>query len=155
MDRFTKFDGRIARGDWWLGLLILMIMLLVGRFVIALVVGGGTPGLMVDLIWALLVLVGYGALCTRRLQDRGKPAMPWVAIFVAPIALLSIMRTFEIGFEEQTVEFAGALAVALLPNGLGYAAYLVVGVAVIWALVELGALRGTVGENAYGPDPVA
>lgn len=25
----------------------------------------------------------------------------------------------------------------------------------IWALVELGFLRGTVGANRYGPDPLA
>ena len=25
----------------------------------------------------------------------------------------------------------------------------------IWALVELGCLRGTIGQNKYGPDPLA
>jgi uncharacterized membrane protein YhaH (DUF805 family) len=49
----------------------------------------------------------------------------------------------------------------VLPGVLNYAAggmfvFAIAGFAIsIWALVELGFLRGTSGPNDYGPDPLA
>lgn len=40
------------------------------------------------------------------------------------------------------------------PNLLGWALNITVMGVGIWALVELGMLKGTTGANEYGPDPI-
>ena len=57
--------------------------------------------------------------------------------WVAPFFLLSI--GFAGGLPEIMVNIVGFLALAI---GL-------------WSLIELGGLRGTIGQNKYGPDPLA
>jgi uncharacterized membrane protein YhaH (DUF805 family) len=37
---------------------------------------------------------------------------------------------------------------------LGFVLHLVAFAITVWAFVELGCLRGTVGPNQYGPDPL-
>ena len=39
-------------------------------------------------------------------------------------------------------------------NALDYLLNIIVFVVSIWFFVELGCLRGTVGSNQYGPDPL-
>ena len=38
-------------------------------------------------------------------------------------------------------------------TGWWYLFYIIPGVGTIWQLIECGFLRGTVGDNRYGPDP--
>jgi uncharacterized membrane protein YhaH (DUF805 family) len=38
---------------------------------------------------------------------------------------------------------------------LGFACALIAGIISLWMLIELGFLRGTIGPNRYGPDPLS
>ena len=78
------------------------------------------------------ILVGI-----KRLHDRNKSGW-WVLLYwVAPFVMLSV--GFAGGLPEMAVNIVGFLALAI---GL-------------WGLIELGGLRGTIGQNKYGPDPLA
>ena len=75
------------------------------------------------------------AIGVKRLHDRNKSGWLIVLFYAVPSILGGIANTSE-------------QAVASFVLGLGS---LVIS---IWGLVELGFLRGTVGPNAYGPDPL-
>ena len=82
--------------------------------------------LYIPLIWVSL------ALGAKRLHDRDKSAWWLVLFYVVPGILSSLANQMEFGFVLHLVSFA----------------------ITVWAFVELGCLRGTVGPNQYGPDPV-
>jgi uncharacterized membrane protein YhaH (DUF805 family) len=83
-------------------------------------------------LYVPLVWVGL-AVATKRLHDRDKSAW-WLLLFYALPAVLG-----------NVGDAAGGIGGMLS----------LVGVAIsIWAMVELGFLRGTPGPNRYGPDPL-
>ena len=150
MELFTSFEGRISRKMFWLGLLGIVAASVVAMFVL---------GLMFNLTGRMLVHASMGvsflllwpmfAIAKKRLHDRDKLAMPWVAIFFAPSFIANIMRDFEVDYSIITLvgqqafypgKFATTIIVISLITG-------------IWALIELGLLAGSKGENSFGPDP--
>lgn len=137
MGLLFSFEGRINRGKFWLAVLAYVIISIVLAFLLIipvlgwLLAGIGYLGMIVSGIFVAI----------KRLHDRNKPGW-WVAIFyVIPMILsgASAYMTYEAG--EQT-------SMAMLISLIGLAISL-------WAFVELGCLRGTVGPNEYGPDPIA
>ena len=75
------------------------------------------------------------AIGIKRLHDRDKSGWLIVLFYLAPSILGGIANTTE----QAVVCFV-----------LGLASFVIS----IWGLVELGFLRGTVGPNPYGPDPL-
>jgi uncharacterized membrane protein YhaH (DUF805 family) len=137
MGLLFSFEGRINRGKFWLAVLAYVIISIVLAFLLIipvlgwLLAGIGYIGMIVSGIFVAI----------KRLHDRNKPGW-WVAIFyIVPMLLsgASAYMTYDAG--EQT-------SVAMLLSLIGLAISL-------WAFVELGCLRGTVGPNQYGPDPIA
>jgi uncharacterized membrane protein YhaH (DUF805 family) len=97
----------------------------------------------------LAFLYSYFAVMVKRLHDRDRSAW-WVAIFfVAP--LLAVMA---IVFAAQSLAPNGDInqspALPALIVGFVIAAFLN-----MWGYVELYFLGGTIGDNRYGPDPLA
>ncbi len=145
---FTSFEGRISRKPYWISILIMVAIVIVLSIVLAFVLGGG-GGVMLQI--AILVVLAYPAtaLMVKRLHDRDRPSI-LVAVFWAP-SVLSLLG--------QATGISGTMSdvygtPVFQPNMLGWIIMglgLVVG---IWALVELGILRGTAGPNQYGPDPL-
>ena len=173
MKLLTSFEGRIRRRDFWLGLLALIVLnaalafLVVPPLMLAL---GATVGywLSVLLVYGVSLFV-YAALATKRLHDRGKPAVPWVPIFLGVPLVVTVAQLLGIGFELLAVpagETGGALNARPIPDSGGMVeiarpegvlGLLLTGAAIVvslWALVELGFRRGTDGPNRYGPDPL-
>jgi len=137
MGLLFSFEGRINRGKFWLAVLAYVIISIVLAFLLIipvlgwLLAGIGYLGMIVSGIFVAI----------KRLHDRNKPGW-WVAIFyVIPMILsgASAYMTYEAG--EQT---SMAMLISLISLAIS-----------LWALVELGCLRGTVGPNQYGPDPIA
>jgi uncharacterized membrane protein YhaH (DUF805 family) len=96
------------------------------------------------------------AVGAKRLHDLNRTAA-WLALFVGgPIVLLFAglgLAGVSIG---GTLMSGGEIDIAQMARLGGYAMIIsVVWIALaIWALVWLGFLRGTVGPNQYGPDPL-
>ena len=90
----------------------------------------------VALIVYLPSLFSFIAVGVKRLHDRNK-ASPWLLVFyLVPIAGLSAAGLFETGTLQSVISTISLIFL-------------------VWALVELGFRRGTIGGNPYGPDPVA
>lgn len=134
-----SFQGRLNRKPYWLTviatmaiiillLLLALIMIREQRFEFA----GLTVAILIVLYIPLLwISLAIGA---KRLHDRNKSAW-WLLVFYALPGLLSA---------------AG--------NHMGEAGFVILHVVsfgiTVWAFVELGCLRGTVGPNQYGHDPL-
>jgi uncharacterized membrane protein YhaH (DUF805 family) len=88
----------------------------------------------------LLFLYPWLALTIKRLHDRDRPDY-FAYLMVAPSMVIGLLQAL------------GVMDPAKGMNALGYLLYLIYTVAAIWMLVEF-CMRGTVGPNQYGPDPL-
>ena len=151
MDLFTRFDGRISRRGFWLGLLgVVAVSIVVGFGLISALPAGVILSLGQIILSAGIIYI-WSAVLVKRLHDRGKPALPWVIIFLAPGVLMQIMNILKIGY--TAVELAGTQV--MIP-GLGATIVMWVSMPVgLWMVIELGFLKGVSGPNTYGPDPLS
>ncbi len=135
-------NGRIGRATLWLVVLIWAVT-------VAVAIGGTLLIAPLDAALgagALVMLVAFASsisLGIRRLHDRNKTPL-WLLLFYGvPIALHYIISPMTDGIDPSSH--------GLIVTFLQYVWLAVV----IWALVELGVLRGTIGPNPHGPDPIA
>ncbi len=161
MDLFTSFNGRISRKGFWLGFLAMVAVAVVAGVVMLQIspvaaVGmnsAASDGIMVMLVQlavAAAITYFWSAIVVKRLHDRGKSAMPWAIVFIAPGVLMQAMSIFKIGYSAE--ELAGT---QIMVPGIGATVVTLLTVAVgLWAIIELGFLKGTPGDNAYGPNPL-
>jgi len=172
MELFTSFDGRISRKSFWLGVLGIVLISFGFIFLMGTVFArmGGMPSILPFTI-SLLLLYPAVAISVKRLHDRNKPAMPWIVIFFLPGLISNTMQNFQIDYTMmdlgEMVGNNGMMDTGGMMNmfGMGGHEVLVPGTVAmtvsfislivgIWALIELGFLKGTTGENNYGPDPL-
>jgi uncharacterized membrane protein YhaH (DUF805 family) len=137
MGLLFSFEGRINRKKFWLAVLIYVIFLVVLALLIAipkvgwLLAGVGYVGMLVSSVFVAI----------KRLHDRNKPGW-WVAVFyLIPMILSGASAYLSFNAGEQTPM---AMLISLISLAIS-----------LWAFIELGCLRGTVGPNQYGPDPIA
>lgn len=139
IDYFFSVSGRIARKHYWIASLV----------IIALVFTAAIIGfVLTDLGWgtysafatpAVIFLIGgIASVCVgvRRLHDRDK-SWHWIIPFYA-IPVILDPQWFGLGFGNTLYWVMSAVSLGLS----------------LWALVELGILRGTEGNNSYGEDPL-
>ena len=150
MEFFTRYDGRINRRQWWMGIVALFVVVLVIGLLVAALFGDGLVGRFLMLVISLGALWPVTALASRRLHDRGKPMLPWVALFYGPGAIFSVLNSLNIGFRPmQLPDGSTTMMPRLWVSLIG----LISLAAFVWAVVELGFLRGDEADNAYGPPP--
>jgi uncharacterized membrane protein YhaH (DUF805 family) len=144
LDLLFGFQGRVGRGQFWLALLIWMIVFLMMIVVVAIVTPSVDALFSATLIFYVLIVILFIPAAVKRLHDRNKRGW-WILLFLGfPTAtlLLGVM----VGGDETNAES--------MPMGVLIVQY--IGLAILlWSLVELGFIRGTIGSNRYGPDPVA
>lgn len=144
----SEFEGRISRKSFWIGILAIIVVALALSFVLNLIF---SPTLA-QLLGFVILVYPASAIYTKRLHDRNKPTMPWLAILLAPSLLMTVMQFIGVGFETYTVNDQ----VVNAPTGMVGLAILTITILVgLWALVELGFLKGTKGSNDFGPDPLS
>ena len=125
------FGGRINRGRYWMAVLAYTSMMIA-------VVGLGfffqfhLLFMLLAALVLLILMVSGVAVGTKRLHDRDKSGW-WLLLFYLAPPMLN-------GLGKMTG----------VPLVFGLASFAVS----IWALIELGFLRGTSGPNQYGPDPL-
>jgi uncharacterized membrane protein YhaH (DUF805 family) len=91
------------------------------------------------------VFISGIAVAIKRLHDRDKSGWWLLLFYFAPVVLIGIGTL--LGVASVLGESAGGGILAMI-------FYVAGAVAGIWGFVELGCLRGTVGPNQYGPDPL-
>jgi uncharacterized membrane protein YhaH (DUF805 family) len=141
MTTLFVFKGRIGRRRYWSLTLLYMLAFVVGC---AAFMAGG---IMLDaksadavtavmacifVVFFLAMSVAISGIAVRRLHDRGKTGY-WLLLYYAMPSWL--MKSA--GLDTAGIVFTLAT--------LG---------AVIWAVIDLGVLRGETGSNAFGPDPL-
>jgi len=168
MSLFTSFEGRINRAKWWLGSVILVVVAAIIGWIVASVIGASIFGMVTeagvtpDTIGAVTRKISFGqlisvaiiaypvtALMTKRLNDRDRPNY-FVYVFWAP-TVLTILAGLA-GLTMTVVDVNGVMMPT--QSGLGMILGFLSLAIGVWALVELGILKGTAGPNQHGPDPL-
>jgi uncharacterized membrane protein YhaH (DUF805 family) len=133
-----SFRGRLNRKPYWMTAIAITVVVAVVLLIFWALSGEHELAAFIA-VWVLfailyipLVWVGL-AISAKRLHDRDKSAW-WLLLFYAVPSILS-------------------LAADRMEGG-GFILYLVSFAITIWAFVELACLRGTIGPNRYGPDPL-
>lgn len=140
---YLTTDGRIGRQDFWMGMIGLIVVSLVVNLILFAIFGMLSPATMwVGFIVQLVLAYPTYAVFAKRFQDRDKPGTyGWILVGLA--ILYTLLNLF------------GAFGDPMAPNMFSTIFGLILAAVFIWYLVELGSLRGTVGSNQYGPDPIA
>jgi uncharacterized membrane protein YhaH (DUF805 family) len=133
LSTWFAFSGRLGRAKFWLiSLVNLHLMILV----MAPVMGtGSTTTFAILALGAAVVLPSAVSAGVRRLHDRDRTGWWALAFYGTPIVIATI----------------GARSGH--PNLLGLFSLICV-MLQVWGLVWLGILRGTVGPNRFGADPL-
>jgi uncharacterized membrane protein YhaH (DUF805 family) len=133
--------GRLNRAKYWLFVVVSIAILAVLGGIVAVAVGAGGAGfpivaaIILGIVYIVLVIAGI-FVGIKRLHDRDRSGW-WLLVFYVVPAILS-------GISE-----------ALSRSGIGILFVLASLAISIWAFVELGCLRGTIGPNQFGEDPLA
>ncbi len=139
---YLSTDGRIGRQSLWIGLIILTVIgLVVIQIIWFLFDHTSFMARLLSLIYTLAVAYPAYAVMAKRFQDRGKKGQ-FAGILIGLSILSSVLALF------------GLTGDPLNPNTLGTVLGFLMGIIGLWYLIELGFLRGTIGTNEYGPDPV-
>ena len=165
---FFSFQGRINRAKLWLFIPIVIAIEIVYFILFSVLFGGsimamlkgGPAGLMaggaslglgaiVTCILVLVVIFSSVALTVKRLHDRDKSAWWLIVFWLVPIGINVTSLGNRIAMLNDT---SGAVPPT---NPVMMILQLVALGLTIWAFVELYCLRGTVGDNRYGADPLA
>jgi uncharacterized membrane protein YhaH (DUF805 family) len=126
-----SFKGRINRAKYWLVLLVSSAIFMT-VLLSAITAQSWALGVLVGLL-IIPSLVSSLAVTVKRLHDREKSAW-WLLVFYLLPALL-----------DGIAKVAGNADFIFLFASFVFS---------VWALVELGCLRGMIGDNQYGPDPL-
>ena len=162
-----SFQGRINRAKLWLFILIVLgiyiayfalFAMLFGGSLLAmmkggpggLMAGGASLGLsaILTLVLALVIIFASIAVTVKRLHDRDKSAWWLIVFWLIPFVINCAALANQIG------QFNNAAGTVPMTNPVLMVLRLVSLALTIWACVELYCLRGTVGDNQYGPDPL-
>lgn len=143
-------EGRIARRQWWIGVVGLIVASIVLSILLA-VIGLGTASAWGQLITYVILFYPSWCIGIKRRQDRGSNANDFKA-FMGLSALVTVLQAAGIGV---TMTDLGNGVVMPMPDMWLSALLFLLGLYGIYMLVQLGFLRGTPGSNTYGPDPLA
>lgn len=151
-----RFHGRITRMVWWFWFVVLMVLLGVGIYILQptyFFIDGEAPGAAV-LLWQLVLLPPSLAITKLRLNDRNWGS--WV--FWAFVAVSVPMYVLEFVYFGEDVFFVLLIdpfaSTPVTSAQIAFTAYLLIFVAVVLPIaIDNGFMRGTPGDNRYGPDP--
>jgi uncharacterized membrane protein YhaH (DUF805 family) len=128
---YLSFSGRISRQPWWLGLLAMVVIEWVVVFILGMILGTSVVA-SIDPNDPAAAAAAAAAMTKAMI-----PAVIVGLIFLYPALALYTKRWHDRGK-------SGWWTLIILVPIIGS----------IWALVELGFLKGTTGPNQYGADPL-
>jgi len=142
---YFSSSGRISRSQYWLRYFV--PVLVIGMILSAMQLVAEGFQVLSGLFQLAAAWPGI-ALLVKRIHDRNKSGwLVWVLYGPMILAMLfSIAAFIAIALGSSEIASLGII------SGVLWIAVLVVA---IWFFVEFGCMRGTVGANQYGADPVA
>jgi uncharacterized membrane protein YhaH (DUF805 family) len=143
---YFSLSGRISRSQYWLRFYLPIFIISIILNIISVV--GGTHFTILPTLFQIIVLWPGIAILVKRIHDRNKSgSLIWFLYGPAILALIFTIAAI-IGLAASSAGAASVLGVVAGILWIG-----VTGVA-IWFFIEFGCMRGTIGSNRYGPDPV-
>jgi uncharacterized membrane protein YhaH (DUF805 family) len=152
-------SGRISRSQYWLRFMLPYFGITFGLEILAAIGGAnsvfaGVIGIIL-MIFSLVAVWPSIAMLVKRIHDRNKSGWLCLALYI-PVILFSItlavwIVTFVVAIASGKSE--AAASVGALGAIVGILGVVTAGIG-IWFFVEFGCLRGTIGDNRFGPDPV-
>jgi len=134
VDLLFSFRGRVNRAKYWIAAVIYIVAwLVVGGIVWSLFSVSYVLAAILGLLMLVVTIISGIAVGIKRLHDRDKSGWWLLLFYLVPAVLDGIARGV---------------------GGIGFIFSLVGAAISIWAIIELGFLRGTAGSNQYGPDPL-
>jgi uncharacterized membrane protein YhaH (DUF805 family) len=137
---FFQFDGRVSRAKFWIAALIFAAINVV-LAILGYVMDQSVVFQALNSMLGIVILISSIAVGVKRLHDRNKSGWYLLLFYLVPSMLVVIGVLIGAFVEDSTII---ATVLGLLAFAIG-----------VWAFVEMGCLRGTIGVNQYGPDPVA
>jgi uncharacterized membrane protein YhaH (DUF805 family) len=137
---FFNFDGRVNRARFWIAALIFAAIYAV-MIILDYVTDHSFVFQALNGMLGIVMLIACIAVGIKRLHDRNKSGWYLLLFYFAPVVLAALSVLIGAFMEDYSI-IANVLALGALAIG-------------VWAFVEMGCLRGTIGANQYGPDPVA
>jgi uncharacterized membrane protein YhaH (DUF805 family) len=137
---FFTFDGRSSRARFWIAGLIFVVVYAV-MTIIDYVTDQSVIFQALNGMCIIVIVIASIAVGVKRLHDRNKSGWYLLLFYFVPCTLAALSVLIGAFVEDSSII---ATVLALLALAL-----------VVWAFVEMGCLRGTIGVNQYGPDPVA
>ena len=135
-----SFRGRLNRKRYWMTVIVTMAVIIL-LLLLALVMMreqrfefAALTVVILLLLYIPLIWIGL-AIGAKRLHDRDKSAW-WLLVFYVLPGILSSLG--------NQMDDLGLLILHVVSFAI-----------TVWAFVELGCLRGTLGPNQYGPDPLS
>jgi uncharacterized membrane protein YhaH (DUF805 family) len=151
-----SFSGRINRAKYWLTILVTIIIYLVLVEVPQMVTSSaGLLGVLGLAYFVLSLWIGIAA-GAKRLHDLNRSGA-WLLVFYFAPAILGIIFLVMAWSAIGASIMAGQMPneTELLRAGGMFAVFGLIGFGFfLWWLIWFGCLRGTVGTNQYGPDPL-
>lgn len=155
-------QGRISRSQYWLRFVLPYLGIYFTLQIIG-AISGPSSSLYVAtsitvMIFSLVMFWPSIAILIKRIHDRDKSGW-WSLFLYIPTLVFTILLIVWIGAIIVDIASQGVDAASTLPalGGLGMVV-IVAGVIVLgidlWFFIEFGCLRGTIGSNRFGPDPV-
>ncbi|MEQ8598496.1 MAG: DUF805 domain-containing protein [Devosia sp.] len=146
----TTTDGRIGRQQWWIGIVVLIVISIVASIVLSILSFGNAAvmawfGVLINLA---LIWPSYCVGIKRR-HDRDNNGTD-LKILIAGSVLLNLLTATGIGSSMTDI---GGVMMPVPSIWLG-ALNVIFAIFAIYMLVQLGFLKGTAGPNNYGPDPL-
>lgn len=144
---YFGFDGRIGRRQWWLAMLSLVAASLVLSFLanplawFSETIARKGPNLA-ETLFSIALLIPETAVTVKRFNDRDWPQ--WLPYGYALVFLISTL------FDHHRL-----IPIASSPTAPQMAFIASLSAIVLIIIIDNGFLRGTVGPNRHGPDPVA
>ena len=174
MGNFQGFDGRLNRQPFWISGIILAVISIVISIIILPLIGLSIMPAMppldgtttaadvanvvgaarakagwVSLVLFIIFLYPSAAICIKRRHDRNNSGLD-VWIYLALGVVTQLVSALGIGM--TTMDVSGTAIPMPGPIVIGLGA--IVGIYGLYLLVVLGFLKGTVGANQYGADPL-
>lgn len=146
---FLDPNGRIGRGQFWTGFLILFVLNVVGHLL----------GHVLSFIVVLVLIYPNVCIYSKRLHDMGKTA--WLQLIPYGVLIAAIVIAIVAGGAGMIMAMAGgahdATAATAALGGLGiFVLVMGIGLLVNLAFLLWVGLSGTQpGANQYGPEPGA
>jgi len=146
---FLAIDGRIPRQAYWIGFAVIIVGYIVLATILSFVmnisleemVAQGPKTVWLNIILTLVFLYPSIAVFAKRLHDRNRSAL-WLIL------------AYGLGLVGLVFELAGLAGTPEEPASAMIILGLVSLIVNIWLFIECGFIRGTPGENQYGPDPL-